>query len=777
MEPIEKIESIVTKYRQFIANKCPKQENGDGCFMEPASPHGDADYQMIATLYSTITGSNANNSITDILADWIKCFANDALSSEELSFLKEHFSEFIEYEFTHGNEWYVSSLCRKPECLSQWSYAEDIFYNLVSNGNTKEPLNIYLSNTNFCDLAVQMKGCVVSGFTSQISDREEVWALGQIRMYAAGIESRINPSFAIPFEKQDYILFSSFYELDWYLSLYDCLADNGHMISVMAEDYVVAATKDGEKLTGFIQKIIQEKDLHSVTHFWGEWLFMDDFPLMLVMIDKAPNRDVTMGISIDGKLAKTTRVSYDCIDPEILWPSYYLTDKPHDGVPLSSIARINDRHRYEYDVNFDNSIKVIDALSDSDNDSFSEILVNSEDLLYMSDFSKEARFYLCQVDKPCVLLRGHGDYYGIKLVHEISDPGYAAKVAYAQLVPKEGVDLLFLAKVMLLPEVKRQLNGFCCHNINAFSISKVLNKVKIPSFSAEERANLMTRTALNSLLDIQAIQEQIYKEYKSTVRMRKHALSQRMSILRANYRTILSKYEQNGKTLKGDDCASISTKRTIDDIFQSLQLVIKQITEDITHIADGEEDFGKIESLNPRNTIAEYISNHEKDWQDFEGIIKGIVKANTEASVSNEMMHPIVSSFYFPKKGLERIFDNIVSNARSHGFSEPKPEGYHIQFSWTLDRGQFKIFVDNDGTPLPFNIDTNSLILPGKSSKLGIEGHEGNGCDEIRKILQKYGGNLFIERIASGNYQVRYVLVFNHYITNQDKCKKPQNND
>jgi len=357
------------------------------------------------------------------------------------------------------------------------------------------------------------------------------------------------------------------------------------------------------------------------------------------------------------------------------------------------------------------------------------------------------------------LLQGYGNYYGIKVVHEISESGYAAKASYAQLIPKENVDLLFLAKVLLLPEVRRQLKGYCSYNITAYNVSMVLDKVLIPVFSAEERFNLMSISALYSLVDIQAIQKQKQKEYESDVRMRKHALSQLISPLSNNFRTLLHVYEQKGKMLNGDDCVSVVTKRTIDDVLQSVSNLIKEISEGVSHIADGPQDYGAIEALDPNEIISAYISKNKRNWHNFEACIHEIPKSSAREKIK---------SFSFPRKALERIFDNIVANACAHGFSEQRTKKYLIQFSWTIDKGKFMIFVENDGTPLPPNIDLDSLKLNGKSSNLGIDGHEGTGCYEIDKILKKYGGGFKIDRSESGNFSVKYTLIFNHYITNQD---------
>lgn len=755
----EEIESIIKKYRDYVLIQCRKSPFFDGWVEGTTLSHGDADYQLMSMLYKNVAGNNADQRVLKILDKYLQHFTPHGITAEELSYLQKHFYETIEYEFAHGSDW-VGDDAPKPRDNNVISYGRECFLKLYSS-SAKPHNNVFISNTEFCDLAVQMNNSTVFGYTRRpdLNDKER-WALGQIRMFASEIESKIERKFIEPSEPLDLVFFddlNSFQEEKICQKLYNKLSADGQMMIVLREESLVHSSKEGKQMSSFIEQLILDKALISATSYTTDWIELE-IPVVLLHIGKdRVGKDVAMGIYMDDKTSIINiNVDYENLDPEILWPSYYLTEKPKSGVPLTTIAQSNFSHDWEQ---LDVAIDVIDSLSDCDTDSFSEVLVNKQDLLKVSDFSEDSRFYLTRVDRPCVLLQGYGNYYGIKVVHEISESGYVAKASYAQLIPKENVDLLFLAKVLLLPEVRRQLKGYCSYNINAYNVSMVLDKVLIPVFSAEERINLMSITALYSLVDIQAIQKQKQKEYESDVRMRKHALSQLISPLSNNFRTLLHVYEQKGKMLNGDDCVSVVTKRTIDDVLQSVSNLIKEISEGVSHIADGPQDYGAIEALDPNEIISAYISKNKRNWHNFEACIHEIPKSSAREKIK---------SFSFPRKALERIFDNIVANACAHGFSEQRTKKYLIQFSWTIDKGKFMIFVENDGTPLPPNIDLDSLKLNGKSSNLGIDGHEGTGCYEIDKILKKYGGGFKIDRSESGNFSVKYTLIFNHYITNQD---------
>ena len=753
----EEIESIIKKYRDYVLIQCRKSPFFDGWVEGTTLIHGDADYQLMSMLYKNVAGNNADQRVLNTLDKYLQHFTLQGITAEDLSFLQEHISETIEYEFTHGSDW-VGDFAPKPRDNNVISYGRERFLELYSS-SAKPHNNVFISNTEFCDLAVQMNNSTVFGYTRRLDDKER-WALGQIRMFASEIESKIESEFIEPSEPLDLVFFddlNSFQQEKICQKLYNKLSADGQMMIVLREESLVHSSKEGKQMSSFIEQLILDKALISATSYTTDWIGLE-IPVVLLHIGKdRVGKDVAMGIHMDDK-SLILNVNYENLDSEILWPSYYLTEKPKSGVSLATIAQSKFNHDWE---TLDTTTDVIDSLSDCDTDSFSEVLVNKQDLLKVSDFSEDERFYFTHVDSPCVLLQGYGNYYGIKVVHEISESGYAAKAAYAQLIPNKGVDLLFLAKVLIMPEVRNQLKGFCCYNISAYSISLVINKVIIPDCSQEEYAGLMSSIALQSLSSIQMREKVRFEDYHKAVRLRKHALSQPLLSLSSSFDTIIDVYNQNGKKLNGDTPVSRFMQCTVDDVLKSMKEYILRISNSIKHIADEEEDFGNKKQLVPDVFIKDYIALHSNsiEWSDFSAIVLG--------EQQKDIRPNHIKSFLFSPKALERIFNNIISNAKAHGFKSGRNTENHIRFSWYVDNGKFKINIENDGAELLSN-DTESLKLFGKSTMLGREGHEGIGCYEIDNIMRKFGGELKIESHPNDDYPVKYILFFNHFITNQD---------
>ena len=179
------VEALVAKYHNYVKEHCSKRQDlvrdENGNFVElstPSSPSGDAGPQLLITLYSMVAGENAKYNIVEPLSKYSSAFFKDALTSEELAYLCEHFREAVSYEFSHQDEWiagkkiisetpeYIKDMCKSLECF-----------------NSKKGDRIYIEDDTLGDIAVQFPQCVIlcEGYY-------EGAALKRIRLFAEGIQ-------------------------------------------------------------------------------------------------------------------------------------------------------------------------------------------------------------------------------------------------------------------------------------------------------------------------------------------------------------------------------------------------------------------------------------------------------------------------------------------------------------------------------------------------------------------------------------------------------------
>ena len=69
--------------------------------------------------------------------------------------------------------------------------------------------------------------------------------------------------------------------------------------------------------------------------------------------------------------------------------------------------------------------------------------------------------------------------------------------------------------------------------------------------------------------------------------------------------------------------------------------------------------------------------------------------------------------------------------------------------------------IDNNGSAIPNDRDTASLLEYGVSTNLHNDGHNGIGCNEIDDIMQRYDGKVEIVSSPEKDFPVKYILTFN----------------
>ena len=78
-----------------------------------------------------------------------------------------------------------------------------------------------------------------------------------------------------------------------------------------------------------------------------------------------------------------------------------------------------------------------------------------------------------------------------------------------------------------------------------------------------------------------------------------------------------------------------------------------------------------------------------------------------------------------------------------------------------MDGMALVVEIDNNGSPIPSDRDTASLLEYGVSTKLHQDGHNGIGCNEIDDIMHRYDGKVEIVSSPENDFPVKYILTFN----------------
>ena len=362
--------------------------------------------------------------------------------------------------------------------------------------------------------------------------------------------------------------------------------------------------------------------------------------------------------------------------------------------------------------------------------------------------------------KDIVLFKQQSDEVSVALIRATGKP-IAIDPGINVFIPNDDIDALSLVALLKLPIVYRQIRAY-----DKFGLEKYLQDILVPTdlriIRDEEQRMIKVGNAISEL-------EEKLANQKKSVRMRKHALTQTLSSIEAMFSALNAYRIREEGTINDRDVISRVKGTTVREAFDFLKQNIKDMMPALEHIADVEYAFRKPEWIDPEIFIEDYIFQHENGWLNFKPIMTwenghNIAKEDIKNPSNGEIIlqkGQSINQFYFPQDALEQVFKNIISNAQAWAFDDQSREDYQLRFSWHMHSAALIIEIENNGTPIPHDRDTASLLEYGVSTALHHDGHNGIGCNEIDDIMQRYDGKVEIVSTPEKEFTVKYILTFN----------------
>lgn len=362
--------------------------------------------------------------------------------------------------------------------------------------------------------------------------------------------------------------------------------------------------------------------------------------------------------------------------------------------------------------------------------------------------------------KDAVLFEHQGDGVNVALIQATGKP-VAIDPRINVFIPNDDIDALSLVALLKLPIVYRQIRAY-----DKFGLSNYMDDILVPTdlriIRDEEQRMLKVGNAISEL-------EEKLANQKKSVRMRKHALTQSLSSIEAMFDALNAYRIRKKGSINDRDIISRVKGTTVREVFDFLAQNIKDMMPALEHIADVEYTFRKPEWIDPEIFIEDYISQHENGWLNFKPIMTwenghNVAKEDIKNPSNGEIIlqkGQSINQFFFPKDALEHVFKNIISNAQAWAFDDQSREDYQLKFSWQMKGTALIIEIENNGTPIPRDRDTASLLEYGVSTALHHDGHNGIGCNEIDDIMQRYDGKVEIVSTPEKEFTVKYILTFN----------------
>jgi signal transduction histidine kinase len=785
------VEGLVAKYRNYVNENCPKEycpgeykdENGKWHINDsyiPFSPDGNADEQLISTIYKVVATENADTKIVDALSEYLEKYYKAALTEEEVAFLCNHFSEFVTYEFEHRKDWLFHSGMNlsKERVRLVHEYVKP-----------QEGATVFIADAEYCDLAVQFPSCIIEGFTGFNYKQKRVWALGQIRMYAAGIKSEIvsgeeidgKYEYTLPEKGSvDFVIFrvneNKYFaqqifgtECNNVESLYDLLKPGGKMLifSEFKSEMAGNEKTKGFDFSRFRKRLVEEKAISSIISYEDTAILgKDRMNYILLVISKSPNSTVCIR---DEKKHFSKVIGSEVLDSDILWPSYYMVNRPSEGRPLSSIVElVAEKEVAEFIegqgfVLPDKAKGMVLMLRNAYGESFKDANLFYKSGYYVDDpaFTEKDWVNFLLAEQPCVLLSGNTEKLVVGYTTYIPQNGFVY-AAGCQLVPQKGYDVRYIAALLFKPSVRDQITTICDGDVNQRILSLVLEKIIVPDHDEKERLRFLVEAMDDAMVSSKKEMETTFEEklasmkadYINEVRMRKHDMRPHLRQLASAERLMLHYIETNSDI----DELKEHLKSQIGYVHKALGC----ISDIVDHLSD-EEKYGNAEIVNidkfleeieishndSEGFTIEYDCDHEafrkrgfaipdltEQWEkaqeqgiDMKDFILARAKDNLPLFV--EIAHV----------DFQRMVDNIIENARKHGFTDSSRKDYFIgvDLSLNMEGNMYQIDFNNNGNPLPDGMTKERFGIRGE--KAGLTGGTGSGGYIIKSIVTHYGGD------------------------------------
>lgn len=762
------VEALVAKYRNFVKENCPK----DPEIMDPIDTYPEA--HLLVTLYKRVAGENTDQNILEALSKYTAAFYTNALNEEEMDFLANHFSKVSTFIFDNFADKYTHCWIDR---LSQKVY--EIIGTLKEVEAEK---TIFIGGAGLCDIAMLFPNCTIKGyseygFVEELSGDKEMWALGQIRLFAAGIKSEIKPFYEDTKNSQymsdvDIAIFDTVDSYSYPLSngsehLFRYMKPNSEFLLFLDKQYAA-----GNSMAGLGKMLVEKKCIYSIVSFEEPNTILRNDTTKTTICVRA-NKSTSDVVCIkNNATGEQMQLSANMLDPTILWPSYYLTEKPKKGISLSEIVSFLDlRPKKKEDIvfkktKFNDEKECIEwILSDKEKNilvvtpknlstGYEDAELYKENLHQAGDplFEKQLGL-LSNIMLPCVLLFGRKDKFVAGYIKDLPSEGIVAYRQLACLVPKEGIDVRYVAALLLTPEVRNQIMSICEGEVDTRLFPLIMDKIIVPNHSDLERATFLSEANYKAIGSSKKKMEDRLNEkkaeYINEVRMRKHDMRPYLRQMASSERLMLH-YLDNINDIE-------DLKKLLKKQISTSHNALQSLSELVEHLSN-EERFGEPECVNLNDYFHNIEKNSEVNFTTKVSCEKALAQRKKEIEELKEknkkenvpsmqgMDEKTITEcsldVYIAPVDLDRIVNNIIENARRHGgLSDGRKSDYYISIDVKIDyqRDMYQIDFSNNGKPLPKGMTKERYGLKGE--KAGPNAGTGSGGYIVKSIVEHYGGD------------------------------------
>lgn len=746
---------------------------------------------LLVEAYRIAAGNWANPEVLNILSEYK--FKNDILSLSELGFLSKHLNEvFALVISSNGTTFHPSDGFVQPQEVTDF---------MCKMASFPENVTVYNPFAGADSYAIALPNHIVGEELNCMA-----WALGQIRLFANCADKRAEIALADSFEsmksseKFSAIITSPVYLMDEgheisdiVRMLYGKLEDGGKMTCIVSANFLF---RKDNKVRSVRESLIKDKAIASIVMLPSNIFTGSSIAQAAIVLTKGiENEEIHFGdASGHTRFAKSVyrsttfdlesfmdafiadiedtqegyepcedqtgiAVSYNKLVGSDLTPSLYLAPKPKNGVPLSDLVEEMPELRGK-DISAEYFLTGSSLPAAMHRKPFVPVKVEDGKV-------STAKKHVQVPENAVILAIVSGN------IRTVYTEGFTGKIAFPAgfikvLKPINGISAKYLAAVLstkiVADQIKAQTVGLTIPRLNKLNLNQILVPVHD---TVEDREKLIAEVLSSEMSDLEGELQETLDSQKREVRSTRHAMIQTLSALSSNWEQLKMFAELHEEGIKLSDTIGRINPISVKDLMGSIGYAMSTLQRQVESLRFEKPDWGKDTEINPYKFINDYIATHSSPSVRMVNIgndnVADFPYFDDETGDAKYHHTDDAEIFYAPVRLLERIFNNIVANAKAHGFNADSTNN-EIRFDWKSEDGGIVITIANNGRPLKEGVSGEDVLMSGFTTALNENAsdgtlHSGQGGFEIKSLMNGLG-NVEVISQPDAEFPVIYKLTF-----------------
>ncbi|MCM1312285.1 MAG: hypothetical protein NC206_03690 [Bacteroides sp.] len=266
-------------------------------------------------------------------------------------------------------------------------------------------------------------------------------------------------------------------------------------------------------------------------------------------------------------------------------------------------------------------------------------------------------------------------------------------------------------------------------------------KYSIPSLSVQRQQIDDAKIMERFILDKMAEKDRKFKQKEwlneAHIRNSKHRLSNDVMPIRMGIERLEKFVATSAVGVKASSVIGKATGQTVGELLSSLITSIGKIEGDIQRLTESETVGERIETLEVESFIREYCKKVASEYNRHFTIDVQVKDGDLKIKIS--------------RKSFIELFENVISNAVRHGFTDDSRSDYKILITLSeTNDGYCRIDIANNGNPISERGRKEYFV---RGSFAGETGHTGIGGACVFDICEKANGRA-IEPYGTDDFPV-----------------------